>query len=430
MKKLLCLIPIVIAPVLLYAQNNQEPEALFADAEYYRMNEEYTEAVPLYQRLMRRGYDHAHLHYLMGRSYLNIDGRKSRAIDHLKTAAQKTSPDFRAGSLEEKKAPRDALFYLGKAYQIQNQLDTALHYYNRFLESLDNKKNYNLNFVHQQIRSCKKAKSFMQNPLDISWQNLGVPVNDGFANTRPVVNAQENRLVYTSELKLYDAIFMARKDSGRWNSPVNLAPQIRSEGDLYPCDMSPDGQRMVLFRYENSRGNLYLSDYNSETGEWQKPYEPKGRINTRHWETHGCLGPRGNVLYFTSNRRGGEGKLDIYVSRYNYKEKRWTKPKNLGKKINTPYNEETPFITRDGTTLYFSSQGHEGIGGFDVFKSTRTPDGDWSEPVNMGYPISTTDDDRFFHPVKNGRAGYISRYGKDSHGGKDIYRVRIPEEKQ
>ena len=429
MKHLFTLLIVAVLPAIATAQSVTIPADLYEEAEYYRMNEDYTEALPLYQRLLGMGYNHEQMHYLIGRTSLNINGQESRALHHLRKARVNLGENVHlGGGLDKPKAPKDALFYLGKAFQVHNKLDSALTYYNLFLESIKNKKAYNLAFVDRQIASARTAKKLLNNPVDITRENIGPPVNDAFPNSRPVVNEAETRMVYTSELKFYDAVFMAEKDSSGWGEPFNLAPQIRSEGSLYPCDMNAAGDKLVLFRKERSRGDLYISKYDSTQGEWQEPQEPEGDINSRFWETHGCIGPGGNTLYFTSNRRGGYGRLDIYVSYYNYRKGEWGEPRNLGDSINTRFNEATPFISSDGQYLFFSSQGHEGMGGFDIFRSKKKADGSWSEPVNLGYPINTTNDDRFFHPVKNGKAGYISRFNREGGGGQDIFRLSIPSD--
>jgi len=426
MKNFLCLLILIIVPALLTAQDKQLPIDIFEDANYYRFNEEYQEALPLYQKLVGMGYNHEHMYYVLGRTYMHISGQKDKAIPYLRKSTKRMSEDIsEGGGLLKSRAPKDALFYLGKAYQIHNELDSALHCYQAFLDTLENKQNYNLDFVYQQIETAKKAQELINNPVPVTSENLGDTINDAFSNTKPIVDAGENKLVYTARLKFYDAMFMSEKKNGQWSGPVNLAPQIRSEGNLYPCDMNNDGTKMILFRQERSRGDLYISQWDEQKQEWQIPEEPRGKINSRQWETHGCFGPGDKTLYFTSNRRGGQGGLDIYVSYYNDDRDRWSDPVNLGETINTPYNEATPFISEDGNKLYFSSQGHESMGGFDIFVSEKNGNGEWSEPTNMGYPISTTDDDRFFQPVQNGRAAYFSKFSKQGHGGEDIYRMEI-----
>jgi hypothetical protein len=147
-------------------------------------------------------------------------------------------------------------------------------------------------------------------------------------------------------------------------------------------------------------------------------------INTRYWESHASVSHDDQKLYFTSNRGGTHGGLDIYVSTRNSAGD-WGVATNLGPVINTPYNEESPFLSKDGKTLFFSSRGHYNMGGYDVFYSKLLDNGAWSEPVNLGYPINTTDDNVFFKPINDGYVAYYSVNRPDGFGKEDIYRIEI-----
>jgi outer membrane protein OmpA-like peptidoglycan-associated protein len=409
-----------------FGQNEQSAKDLFLDAEYYRLYEEYEEALPLYQRLLNEGNDNAHVNYRIGECYLKIPGKKTEAIPYLKKAVNGISKKFKEGSFKEKNAPVYAVFYLGKAYQMDNQLDKALDQYENFIKRLEDKDKYNMSFVNKQIESCKTAKKLMQNPVHIRTNNLGKKINSQYPNNRPVVSPDESKIIYNSELKFYDAVFMAEKDStGDWGSPRNLTPQLQSEGEFYSSAINNKGNKLILFKSNPYNGDIYISNYSKEKDKWEKPQKLGKHINSKFWETHACLCNDGNTIYFTSNRKGGMGGLDIYYSNYNEKEGVWGPAKNLGSKINTPYNEETPFLTENGQRLYFSSQGHKGMGGFDIFYAEKIGENEWSEPVNIGHPINTTGDDLFFNPVNNGHAGYIARYDKDGYGKQDIIRIDI-----
>jgi len=147
-------------------------------------------------------------------------------------------------------------------------------------------------------------------------------------------------------------------------------------------------------------------------------------INSNQAETHASVSSDGNTLYFTSNKKGGLGGLDIYSSK-KMKNGQWGPGENLGPKINTIYNEETPFLAADEQTLYFSSEGHYNMGGFDIFYSKLKENGKWDNPTNIGYPVNTTSDNIFFNPVGAGYIGYISKISRDGLGNKDLYRIKI-----
>jgi hypothetical protein len=141
-------------------------------------------------------------------------------------------------------------------------------------------------------------------------------------------------------------------------------------------------------------------------GAWTSIKKLNKNINTKFYESHASVSADGKKLYFTSNREGGQGNLDIYVSEKDASGD-WGPAVNLGAAINTPFNEDTPFVTENDSVLYFSSEGHSSMGGFDNFKSQKSGTA-WKTPTNIGYPINTTDDDKFFQPVNNGENAYYS----------------------
>jgi hypothetical protein len=189
------------------------------------------------------------------------------------------------------------------------------------------------------------------------------------------------------------------------------------------CDLSNDGQTLLLVLEDPENSDIYIS--HNIRGRWSKAEEFGKEINSKANETHASFSADGRIVYFTSDRKGGEGDLDIYRS-VRDPSGGWQKPVNLGPMVNTPYNEETPFVTDDGQTLYFSSEGHDGIGGFDVFRyDLGNPE---TGSVNIGYPLNTTDNNLFYVPFGDGNSAYYSLTGTDSYGGRDIYLVGLQAE--
>jgi outer membrane protein OmpA-like peptidoglycan-associated protein len=191
--------------------------------------------------------------------------------------------------------------------------------------------------------------------------------------------------------------------------------------------ISPDGRTFVFTACEkdDSFGSCDLYVAESVGGKWQKPSNLGPNINTKSWETQPTLSADGTMLIFTSTRPGGQGKADLWMSRKD-PSGRWLPAENLGATINTEEDENSPFLHPDGRTLYFSSKGHPGLGGFDLFKSELQADGSWGKPINLGYPINTKDDERHLIINANGKTGFISANYKDSYGGIDIYAFDIP----
>jgi len=268
----------------------------------------------------------------------------------------------------------------------------------------------------------------ISHPVFFKVQNLGKSINTNANDFDAVTSDSGNSLVYISSLKFYDALFYSNKKNGAWSKPANITPDVKSDGDYYPTGMSFDGTQLLLTRNDKFNSNLYLSKL--VDGKWTPVVKLPKHINTKFWESHASFSPDGKTIYFTSNRTGGYGGLDIYKSSYNEKSQIWLPAVNLGPVINTQFNEETPFICKDNKTLYFASQGHKTMGGFDIFSSTLMKNHTWSDPVNIGYPINTSDDNMFFLPLEEGIKGIMSLTNqKENYGNKDIYLLEIYSDK-
>ena len=395
----------------------------FLEAESYFLFEEYNEALPLYLKIHRADPENDNINYKIGVCLLNDPYQQGKAISYLEQASNGINPKYRENNFRERLAPPEVIFYLGNAYLINNQLDKAEEKYNEFLDVLD-EKIYDRELVEEQINICQRARKLQTLPVDFDRTNLGEVINSRFADINPVLSGNGQRLVYVSKMQFYDATFFSEKVDGKWQPPRNIIPELGVDGDVYPTSLSQDGNTMIIYRNDDFIGNLYVSRY--ADGKWTE-MEPLSDINTKYWESHGSLSRDGNTLYFTSNRNGGYGGLDIYRS-----EKKengsWDDPVNLGPVINSRYNEETPYITENGKKLYYSSYGHYNMGGYDIFYSQLNDEGEWGTPINLGYPINTTGDDLFFRPENNGDNAYFSKYLQDGYGRHDIYYLDIYSE--
>lgn len=422
MKKLLRLIILfAILPNLPVKAQDPDLKETFLEAESYFLFEEYNEALPLYLRIHRADPGNDNINYKIGVCFLNDPYQKEKSIRYLEDAADNTNPDFKINKFKERTAPLETFFYLGKAYLINNKIEKALENFEHFRDILD-EKIYDVELVEEQIRICKAAIDLRSKPIDFDRVNLSEPINTRFTDMNPIVSGDGKKMVYVSKLAFYDATFYTEKINGTWQPPRNIIPELGVDGDVYPTCLSYDGTTMIIYRNDEFIGNLYVSKYID--GQWSAMEKLGGHISTKYWESHGCLTKDGKTLYFTSNRKGGFGGLDIYRSDLQ-PDGQWGEPVNLGPIINTRYNEETPFITENGQYLYFSSYGHYNMGGYDVFFSKKDENGNWDQPVNLGYPINTTDDDLFFFPVNNGNNAYFSLYTDQGFGRHDIYYLDV-----
>jgi tetratricopeptide (TPR) repeat protein len=419
-KYIFCMFLMVHA-ISLAGQSRSDLRSMFVSAEGDILFEDYAEALPKYLSLLQMFPDNFNLYYRVGQCYLNTPGEKEKSIEWLETAVKNIDPDYRAGRLSEKGAPRDALYHLANAYRIANNFNLALETYEIFLEDADTEK-YDTTLVRFQMQSCHNAREMMVEPADLDENNLGAPVNDRFSEFNPVVSADESTLLFTRELPFYDAIFWSRKVDGKWTEPVNMTPQLGVDQDYYTSSLSPDGRTLLMYRIDSYDGNIYMSRLVDDT--WSQVEKLNGNINTKFWESHATLSSDGKRIYFTSNRRESIGGLDIFVSARD-SSGNWGPAVNLGPEINTVYNEETPFLTNNDSTLFFSSRGHYNMGGYDIFRSDLDEYGRWSTPVNVGYPLNTTDDDIFFTPLGSGNRGYFGKFAGDRQGRMDIFSCDI-----
>jgi len=428
MKRTITIILAFFIISLAIAQETQDPKVIFLDAEYFMLYEEYVDALPGYLQLYEIAPENANINYRIGICYLNIPGQKARSVVFLEFASKNTSLSYREGNFNEDRAPVDAYYYLGNAYLIQQEFTKASRAYTKYLEFLDPADTINVNFVEKQIEACKTAEELMKNPVPYDRTLLGENVNDDNPNFNPIISGDKNTLVFMSGLAFYNAIFYATRDGEDWGPPVNLTPQVQSDGDLYTAALSFTGNQLLLAKNDNFNSDIYSSKL--EDGTWTTAEKLNKNINTKYWESHASISPDGKILYFTSNRKEGHGGLDIYKSEWNEAIGDWGPAVNLGPTVNTQFNEDTPYLTEDGKTLYFSSQGHKNMGGFDIFYSTLDEDNQWSAPANLGFPLNTPDDNLHFVPVNNGINGLFTMY--DPEGGvgeEDIYWIIIYSDK-
>ncbi len=402
-----------------FSQSKIDIKMTFHDAESWVLFEDYKEALPLYQQLYQLYPDNFNIKYRIGQCYLNMPGEKEKAISYLEDAVKNINPKYREGRFRETGAPHDALYYLANAYRINYQLDKALEIYSLFKQNLDSRV-YDSAIVNLQIRSCTNAKTLMGTPLFLKELNLGDNINEAGSEYNPVISDDESIMVFSKSLAFYDAILYSTKSNGAWTAPVNLNEVLKVDRDIYPVSLSGDGTILYIYNSENYDGNIFSSKY--ENGTWSPIIKLNDNINTKYWESHAVMSHDNSRLYFTSNRKNTIGGLDIYVSSRDTSGD-WGPAANLGPAINTPYNEETPFLSKDDKILFFSSRGHMNMGGHDIFYSTLLENGEWSVPVNVGYPVNSTDDDLFFSPLNDGKEGYIAKFSPHGFGRHDIYRL-------
>ena len=339
----------------------------------------------------------------------------------------------------------DIEFWIGKSYQYGLDFDNALMYYNRYKEKLSQNPGYQgrdrvaAEVVERGIRECENGKMYVDSPGNYSIVNIGREINSEFDDYGPVMNEREDEIVFTSRRRdgnsnenvdvdnlPYEDIFTADKTGGKWAFATNVGPPVNTLYHESNLAMSPDGS--TLFIYNDVGGGDIMACERHPDGTWGPPIGMPGIINSSYQEKSITISKDEQTLYFVSNRPNGQGGTDIYRATKN-NQGQWSNVKNLGPKINTPLDEEGPFIDYDGVTLYFSSTGHSsGMGGHDIYRSTYDPQRDeWSNPVNMGYPINTPDNDVYFIVSADNKRAYYSSVREDGMGYTDIYVISSAE---
>ncbi|MCK4853747.1 MAG: OmpA family protein [Bacteroidales bacterium] len=420
----------------------------FIDAEYAFITEEYEEALYHYGELLKMDPENANLHFLTGACYLSIYGEKQTAIPHLEKAIQSMTTGYREGSYKERNAPRESFFALARAYHIQHDFKLAIEHYQKYRNIMFKKYFAEVEYVNKQIKSCELAMSMIQQPLDILFLGLGDQVNQFPSNYNPVVSMDDSTLIYMADQPVNRTIMIIHRTKDGWTDPRSINEEIGSEGDCYPTCLSFDGKELFLVKRNYDESDIYVSFRRGDR--WTRMVRLNNHINTDYFETHAFITNNGKSMFFTSDRPGGQGAMDIWVSETTTQGD-WGSPRNLGPKINSHYNEETPFLTENSKKLYFSSQGHATMGGFDIFvaeklpslqlgpggvlsgnASGQQPSERWSFPRNAGYPISTADDDLFYVPRRNGLRGYYAIIIDSISSVRSIYTMmpRMVEEVQ
>ncbi len=418
-KRIQLFLIIVFFSSTLYAQDWNEIYYLEGEAQYLIEEKKFEKAIDLYRRMIKEVPDNTYAKYMIGKLYLQTDDKKLLSIEYFEEASQNIALDFDAKSLREIRTPADALLYLGQAYQLANRIDEAIIVYNNF-KDLITPEHEKFQTATQRLKTCENAKTALTNPLRVYSENLGEPLNDDQSNFGAAFSGDGQSLVYTSYTRNYLDNYYSKKENGTWSSPKKISEKISTKYYLKTTGLSHDGTELYLVTDDPAENDIFVCYKDGKN--WTEANKlPKNINGKKSNETHAAISKDGKTLYFTSDIKGGHGGLDIYKSTRNAKGK-WGDPVNLGPNVNTPFNEETPCIAIDDKYLFFSSEGHNSIGGFDIFYVDL---GSNSTPVNLGYPINTPGNNLFFVPDNSLSSGWISRYDSTSVGKNDIYHISI-----
>ena len=334
----------------------------------------------------------------------------------------------------------NAFYFMGIIYHQQEHFDLALEAYNNYKRAVYIQTLIPLDKVNKQIEKINTAKELLKHKKSIQIANLGKEINSPFPDYAPILFANGNRLFFTSRRKgsfpeykdpnneYFEDIYFSEKVNGIWEKPVNVGNPINTKTHDASVAISEKDSAFYIYRTNPNliSGDIFISVQHD--GKWQNPKLFESSINSKKGtESSISIHPNGNKIFFSSNREGGYGGKDLYFVQ-KLPNGKWSLPTNLGGIINTPEDEDAPFISPDGQVLYFSSKGHKNMGGYDLFKSRLKTNKQWSEPENMGAPINSVRDDIFISTLNN-KDYFFSSNRSGGFGFADIYHTIIPPKK-
>ena len=402
--------------------SSKKAEKFYEESTYLIKRKQFPEAIEVLKKAIAKDEEFVEAHLRIASCYKKLY-YYPEATDHY----------ARAIAYGGEKAPAIARFYLGELYLLQGRYGEAIESLEEFRSRYE-KEDSHYDDGGRLLESARFAKANMKDSVAFSPQPLAAPLNQFGLQYFPVLTADENMLIFTRRESTgyqYDEdIYYSLKDSeGAWSEPRSISPQINTQFNEGTCAISADGRTLIFTSCDGRRilGSCDLFVSYREGNNWSEPKNMGPAINSRAWESQPSLSADGRTLYFVSDRYGGKGRRDIWVS-YLQDNGEWTDAVNL-EQLNTEEDEVSPFMHVNGRTLYFASKGYKGFGGFDLFYSEIT-NGEWSEPVNLGYPVNTHEDQVSLYITPDGRKGYYAL--DEKRGGlllsSKLYEFDVPDE--
>jgi len=404
----------------LTAASSKEAGKIIKKGDRYLKYNKYEKALEFYKEAELLDPANANLLYKIGHCYLFTEAA-SKSINYFENAFQ-LNPSVHS----------DLVLQLAQAYHLTGNFDKALERYTMVKQSVSKDSNpLDYKMINKFIEECKAGIALKETPLNIAFENLGEDVNTHF-NDYAFFYYPEDSLAYftsrrdnttgkqinSSDGLFYEDVYKVRLDKKIWGKPNNIDLSINTRLNDAITGISNRGKTLYLFNGKNN-GDIYKSDY--VNSEWTKPQPLPEPINSQFVESSFTIAEDGKTAYFISNRpTDSQGENDIYTTSLSGSDS-WSIPKNLGKNVNTAYDEANVFVSPDGKRLYFSSKGHNTIGGYDIFVSEKDSLGDWQKATNIGSPINSPDNDMYF-TIYDSTAYFTSRR-ETGEGGLDIYGI-------
>lgn len=421
---LIVMVPLVASTQPALSTKSKKAIELYNQADNYRVRAQYAEALNLLKQAIARDKNFAEAHHRMGVVYMAMK-QYPQAISSFEQALRLTA---------DVRRKKETLYSLGEVYLLSGKYQEAKEVLMQFLQS----ETQNRQRVDQASRWLASATYALEHADEsaLTVTALSDTINRFATQYFPVLTADQQQLIFTRRLGFgaehdEDLVVSVKDEKGRWTIPQSLSQNINSSLNEGTCTISADGRRLIFTscvgRQSYGSCDLYESIKTGE--EWSVPKNLGPLVNSAEWESQPSLSADGRTLYFVSDRKGGLGRRDIWVSELD-DNGNWTRARNLGAPINTVADEVSPFIHVNNRTLYFASNGHAGFGGFDIFFSEKTAAG-WSVPVNLGKPLNNHEDQFSLYVTPDGLRGYYSHEETTPQGVRGrIYTFTLPEDKQ
>ena len=402
-----------------YSTKSKKAIKHFEEALKYYSARNNTVALEYLDKALKADENFVEAHAVSGDCYTDL-GELDNAISSYKKVIE-IDPEFTTAI---NKQLADVLFKTGN-------YEEAIPNYETFLT----KKRVNPKLKEIASRYLENAKFGLEakkNPVPFDPKNLGPNVNTEYHEYYPVLTVEDRTLVFTRNERRQNAMdfqedfYASRKEGDDWIPAVNMGRPLNSDDNEGGGSITADGSQMffVACNRRDGRGSCDIYFAQRKGGRWEKPANLGTPVNSRSWDSQPSISADGKTLFFASKREDGYGKADIYVSHL-APNGEWTVPRNLGPKINTPFFEESPMIHPDGKTLYFVSNGHLGMGERDIYMTRLGQDGEWRDPVNLGYPINTWNEEYALFVDAGGELAFFSSAREGGYGELDVYSFEL-----
>lgn len=401
---------------------SKKAQSLFNEGLKFQSYGEYEQAINLFKQSIKKAPKFLNAYDALANTYQKNNQLINSKNTYLKLLSLKSDHFF-------------GLYELGNIYFDLGNLDSSEFYYRRFLRMNSSNDKYAQN-AQLNLRNINFSRDAFKNPVNVNPVNMGSSINSKDQEYSPAFAIDEKTIYITkrmgnlSDNRPNEDLYFAELNDKSWDKVKDIGPPINTIENEGAFSISSDGNYIFFTSCSRNGGkgqcDIWLTS--KKNNRWDEPKNLQSPINTKYWESQPSISSDGRMLYFSSDRPGGYGGTDIWVSEFS--NSGWSAPKNLGPTVNTSKDEQFPFIHSDNRTLYFSSNGHPGLGKSDLYLTRKDVKLNWETPINMGYPINSRGQDWNLVVARDGKTAYFSSDQLKGFGGLDIYTFQLPEKLQ